>query len=101
MKSVDIINSKLTDPNWVPGHYDRANWFNQKLLDLGFIWDDDTPPHYKLSSNVFRITVSPFPDVVIICESKRSFEMELYCHPTIPQNDVEFDEFLLNIQSLI
>lgn len=101
MKSINIIDRRLKDPNWIPGNYDRASWFNQKLLDLGFIWDDDSPPHYKLFSNAFRIIVSPFPDIVVICENKRSFEIELYCHPTVPQNESEFDEFFRNIQSLI
>ena len=101
MKSVDIIQSRLNNPSWIPGKYSDADWFNQKLIDLGFIWDDDTPPHYKLSTNDFRITVSPFSNVVILCQSKRSFEMELYCHPRIPKNEDEFNEFFESIKKLI
>ncbi len=101
MKSLEIINQKLSDPNWVPKPYSYGNWFIETLIDMGFSWQDDQPPHFLLRSGNIAITVSPYSNVVVIDNVIKGFCFELYCHSSIPQNKTEFDELWNNIKHLI
>lgn len=92
--SKEIIDGKLANPEWVPMPYSYANFMSAKLLELGFYWEDDTPPHYKLRTADIIVTISPYPNVLIVEKRVRApFPMELYCHKTIPQNENEFNDF--------
>lgn len=96
MKSIpayEIISKNLGDLNWSPKPYSYANWLKQKLLDMGFTWVDDSAPHFCLQASYILITISPYPNIVIVSERNRSFTSELYCHDSIPQNEDEFEVF--------
>lgn len=96
-----IIDQILADPTWSPKPYSSAKWFTDKLLDMGFYWQDDQPPHFRLQSGNIKIVVSPYVNVVIVDEVKRGFTFEIYYHSSIPQNEVEFDEFWDQIKTKI
>lgn len=100
-KSHNIIDDKIAAPNFVPMPYSYADWFISKLLEVGFIWGYDLAPHYRLISDDIEIIVSPFPNVVIVDKHHRSFVTELYCHPSIPQDETSFELFFSNIKHLI
>lgn len=99
--STDIIRQKTSNLDFVPMPYSHGDWFISKLLELGFTWSENTPPHFRLFSGNLKCIVSPYPNVVILDKHERSFTHELYCHPSIPQNEPEFDEFFNNIKHLI
>lgn len=101
MKSNEIIDAKLKNPEWSPKDYSYGDWFKNKLIEIGFWFKDDQPPHFELQSSNFIIVVSPYPNVVVIFKNNRSFFNEIYCHSTIPQNEEEFEVFWNSIQSLI
>lgn len=104
MKSIpsyEIIDQKLADPHWSPKPYSYGKWFIDKLLDMGFYWEDDTPPHFRVRVGNIKVVVSPFPNMVIVDEVKRGFTFEIYYHPEIPQNETEFQEFWDKIKDKI
>ena len=101
MKSILLINEILADPNFLPGKYENHQWFANKLLEIGFYWEDDSPPHYKLRASSLIVTISPFPNVVIVDKNCGSFHSEIYCQREIPQNESEFDQFWNNLKSKI
>lgn len=101
MKSTELIDSKISSPNFEPKQYDYANWFISQLLDLGFYWECDEKPHFKVRSGDIIVTISPYVNIVIVDELKRGYVIELYCHPTIPQTAEEFNAFWKNIKKLI
>lgn len=101
MKSTDLIDKILSRPDWTPKPYSYADWFNSKLLELGFYFDNEHLFAYQLKSRDLIITVATHPNIVILDRHNRSFIAELYCQEGIPQNDVEFEQFWKNIKSLI
>lgn len=100
-KSLDIISKKLNDPNFCPLPYTRAKWFLDKLESIGLYYDDSTLPHYRMKSNDIIVTVSPYPNIVIIDKNERSFNRELLCLESIPENEVEFENFWNQLKPLI
>lgn len=101
MKSIDLIDKILSRPDWTPKPHSYAEWFNSKLLELGFCFNNESLYGYQLKNRDLIITVAAHPNVVILDKHNRSFIAELYCQEGIPQNDVEFDQFWKNIKSLI
>lgn len=91
MPSTDIIRQKTSRLDFVPMPYSHGDWFISKLIEIGFTWKDNTPPHYRLVSGKLECIVSPFPNVVILDRHERSFTSELYRHP--------FPKMSLNLMS--
>ena len=102
MKHKEIINRKISDINFIPMSYDHGDWFFAKLLDMGFYWVDDTKPHFKLSDHTLLITISPYPNVVLVEKYCRMpYSVEIYAHSTIPQNETELGIFLNRVLPLL
>lgn len=100
-KSLEIIDDRIKDSNFAFMPHSHADWFRNKLEEMGFRYRDDQPPHFKMNAGDIGVTISPYPNVVIVDEKLRSFTNEIYCHPSIPQNEAEFDEFWNKIKSKI
>lgn len=96
-----IIDDAVSDPNFAPKPYDYADWFIGRLLEIGFMWEDDQKPHFKLFCRDICITISPYPNVVIVGRRIKSFVREIYCQHGIPVNEDEFNDFFNKIKSVI
>jgi len=101
MKETHVIAIRRNSPDFAPMPYSYADWFVGKLIQLGFDWEDSSPPHFRLVSGDIEIVVSPYPNVVTVVKHRRSFVTELYCHPSIPQDEPSFDAFFNNVKPLI
>lgn len=102
MKSKEYIGSLLKSENFKPKPYSHADWFCNYLNQvLGFYWEDDTPPHFKLRAGSLIVTVSPYPNIVIVDVHEKVIVTEKYFHPSIPQNQDEFNQFWEKIKPLI
>ena len=94
--STEIIQLKISDPTWSPKPHLYGKWFIDKLLDMGFYWEDGQPPHLKVRSGNIIVLTSSYSNVVIVYlqhTADPAHLTELYCHSLIPQNESEFDEF--------
>ena len=102
MKSTEYIDNLLKSEDFQPKPYSHGDWFCKYLNQvLGFHWDDNQPPHYRLRAGNFLVTVSPFFDVIIVDFNHKAFISEIYFHPSIPQNQEEFDIFWNNLKKIL
>jgi len=102
MKSTEYIDNLLKSENFQPKPYSHGDWFCKYLNQvLGFRWDDNQPPHYRLRAGSLIVLVSPYPNVVVVDFNHGAFTTEKYFHSHIPQNQEEFDEFWKNLQPLL
>lgn len=99
MKSIEYISSHIQGSDFVPMPYSYANWICEHLIGMGFYYEDDQPPHFKMRSGDILITISPYTNIVVVDLFKRSLVHEVYFHKTIPQNLQEFEEFWKNLKS--